>query len=251
MSFISLKRKLSADLERMTSGNYENKNMAYPKSATIFRKLGSTSHNATKPARRIKSSQINPEQGDVPVTPPPSRREHVQPFLNDRKLGDFTNEDGQISRCSMTRCSNYYPAIYRTFLPDSSNIPIESSLRQTMIELLNSKGRSSPRENVAERTLSSTKDQNFAGVNVFDTRYKVVFPSKKNLPGLSYPRNPALPYNSSLENLSTSNCFWRRLGARYDKADRRKEPTITLVVSLPKIEMAEPVVTLAYKHGKL
>ena len=247
MSFISFKRKLSADLERMTSGNHENKNIGYPKSATTFRKLGSTSHSATKPVRRIKSSQINTKQGDFPVTPPPSRREHVQPFLNDRKQCDFTNEDGQISRCSRTRCSNCYPEIYRTF----SNIPIESSVRYPMIELLNSRGRLSPRENVAERTLPSIKDQNFAGVNVFDTRNKVVFPSKKNLPGLSYPRNSALLCNSSLENLSTCNYLWRRLGARYDKADRRKERTITLVVSLPKIEMAEPAVTLAYKHGKL
>ena len=239
MSFVSFKRKLSADLERMMSGNHENKNMTYPKSATTFRQLGSTSLNTTKRVRRMKSSQINPKQGDVPVTPPPSRREHVQPFLNDRKPSDFPDEDGQMSRGSIS--SNYYPAIFRTL----------NSSRYPMIGLLKSRDRLSPRENVAERTSSSAKNQSFGGVNVFDTRYKVVFPSKKNLPGLSYPRNSALLYNSSLENLSTSNCLWRGLGARFEKSDRRKEPTITLVVSLPKIETAEPAVTLAYKHGKL
>jgi hypothetical protein len=229
MSFISFKRQLSADLERMTSRSHGN--MAYPKSATTFRKLGSTSHNRTKPVRRIKTSKINPKQSCVPVPPPPSRREHVRPFLNDRKLRDCMSEDGQISRDNMAEsCSNCYPAIY------SSNIVVESNLGYPTTRLLNSWARLFTRENP-----SPTKGRNAPGANVPNTRYRVVSPGMKNLPGFSYPRNSALLCNSS----------WRTIRARYGMADRRKEPTIALVVNLPKIEMAEPAVTLAYKHGKL
>ena len=266
MSFISFKRQLSADLERMSSRNHGNKSAIYPQSASTFRKLGNTSQNWTKPVRRIKPDERNrnSKQGCVPAPPPPSRREILPPFLENRKQGDCTSEDDILRHNIVENYSDYYQI--RSFSPDRPDITAKNRLRYSTVDSLYSRGLLSKRENVLERKLSSTMDQNAARAfltrreNIFSqncssaedvkSRHRVFLPSKKKISGFSYHRNTALPGNRSDGTLAASNCLRRRFGTRYEIADRGKEPTIRLVVNLPKIEMVKPV-TFSYKHGKL
>ena len=190
MSFISFKRQLSADLERLSSCNHGNKSTASPKSASAFRKLGSTSQNRIKPVRRTEAGirNRNPKQGWVPVPPPPSRLEFFPPFLDGRTQSDWISDDDEILR---------------------------------------------------HQNCSFTVDRN-----------RVFLPGTKTVPGFSYLRNSALLDRTSGGTLDTSN-WRRRFRTRFEIPDRRKEPTVRLVVNLPKTDMVRPVVTFSYKHGKI
>ena len=215
MSFISFKRQLSADLQRMSSHHHGNRTTACPKSASVIRKLGRTAPNPSKPARGIKQGTRNRNRkGESvlePVPPPPSRRELFPPFCDGRKQCDWTSEGDELLRQNIAEnCSNKYLPIGKLRLPDWQNTHHEC-LKYPLINVRMSRG---------------------------------VLPTRQNVPG--QPKVPGFSYPNSGKILRS-----RRPTAKCQISDWRKEPAIRLVVNLPKPEVTKPFVLFSYKHGKI
>ena len=237
MSFMSFKRQLSADLERMSSRNDGNKTTAYPKSASTFRKLGSTAQKRTKPIRGIKQDMRNRNQMQkcVPVPPPPSRRELFPPFFDETKQRDWTDEDDELLRENIAEnCSKYSPSIAKLCLLDCQSALVEKCSEYPPINLCRFRGYLPSQPNVLEGERSPRMGK------IADRAF---LPGRPKVPAFSCSKNSTLVGKNS-GKISDSD----RLTTRYQISDLRKEPTIRLVVNLPKPETMKPVVMFSYKH---
>lgn len=237
MSFVSFKRQLSADLERISSRNHGNKTTAYPKSASAFRKLGSTAQNRTKPVRGIKQDARNRNQMRecVPVPPPPSRRELFPPFLDDTKQCNWMDEDDELLRQNIAEnCSKHSPSVAKLCLPDWQSALVDKSSKYPPINLRRSRGFIPSQQNVFEGERSCRLGQNAA---------RVFLPGRTKVPTFSCSKSSTLLGKNSGGILDSG-----RPTTRYQISDRRKEPTIRLVVNLPKPERVKPFVMFSYKH---
>ena len=258
MSFVSFKRQLSADLERMSSANHGNRNLSYPKSASTFRKLGSTLKNRNKPVRKIKEiKNRSPILECVPVAPPPSRLELFPPFIETRS--DWTTENDEILRGNVVEnCPKHYLPNYKLFSQVLPNISVEKCHK---INHLNSDCHSdefqtrSQRKHLSAYRNTVIKDlweplpcheNSFSPVcssAIGDSGIYV--PGRENTPDLSYCRTSTV----CCKTLSFGESLWK-FGKKFEIADQRKKSMARLIVRLPKTENAKPAVTFSYKHGR-
>lgn len=251
MSFVTYKRKVSADLERMSCRRPRDLSTTQSKSASIFRKLGTT------PPRASGSAVLRPKDRRrmlVPVPPPPSRLNLYPPYWDLGKLRDWTRETETfvLKKCGNSSSKSMIPPL--SFLGKEPQRRYSSDRQSKLLTY-----KEGCKKNVKEMSGDNNGEflpKHMRGNKRRTHRQSAMRMASHGGSASEMSSHDASPFNQfmsgrlfdfsalSRDNLYTGNVF----------TDRKKVPTIRLVIDVPfgkaKLEKPQTAVTFSYTNTR-